>query len=306
MFKRLLVPLDGLPESATALPVARAIKGNTSATITLLRAVPSWECDDRAIDHARRYLSGVATALAGTNADVLACGIAQGDDVAKTIVHQARACESDLIVMATHARHGVERVARESVAMQTLHLSPVPVVLVAPGGVSVPRLRTILVPVDGTPAGEAVLEAAVSLARASGGEIVLLRIVVPAPVDEYDPLLGEYAAGDGRIGFDAAALVGAQHYIDDCTSRVRASEVEAQGFAILGGENDAILEFAERVDADLIAMSTHARASIARSVLGSVADSILREARRPVLMVRRDSPSRPYRQEPMAVSATAE
>lgn len=292
MFRRLLVPLDGSPEAMTALPVARAIKGDTGATITLLRAVPSWECGDQALDHARRYLTGVVRSLAGVDADLIASGISRGDDVATTIVRQARACDSDLIVMATHARHGLERISRESVAMQTLRLSPIPVMLVTPGEVGVPRFRTILVPVDGTPAGEAALDAAVALARMSGAEIALLRIVVPAPVGEYDPLLGEYAAQDGQGEFDAAALVGAQRYVEDCAKRVRTLDVEAQGFAILGGPTDGILEFAERVDADLIAMSTHARASMARSVLGSVADSILQQVRRPVLLVRRDGDSR--------------
>ncbi len=290
MFKRLLVPLDGTPESVTALPLARTIGVDTDATLTLFRAVPAGEQGGAlALDHARRYLAGVTTYLVGTNADHVASAVRQGEDIATTIVAQASASASDLIVMATHARHGLARVAHESVAMQVLRLSPLPLLLVAPGEVGEPRLRTILAPVDGTPAGESALESVVALAQASGAEIVLLRIVAPTPVNGYDPLLGDYAGADVRLDFDRADLLGAQHYVDECVGRLRAFGVKAQGFAAFGGASDAILEYAERIDADLIAMSTHALSGMARATLGSVADVVLQQAHRPLLLVRRDT-----------------
>jgi nucleotide-binding universal stress UspA family protein len=48
----------------------------------------------------------------------------------------------------------------------------------------------------------------------------------------------------------------------------------------------AILDAAQRTDSDLIAMSTHGRSGLGRAVFGSVADEVLRKAKRPVLLIR--------------------
>ena len=49
---------------------------------------------------------------------------------------------------------------------------------------------------------------------------------------------------------------------------------------------DAIVDAAERRDADLVIMGTHDRNRLLRAVLGSVTDSVLRETNRPVLILR--------------------
>ena len=66
----------------------------------------------------------------------------------------------------------------------------------------------------------------------------------------------------------------------DCESRVATGEVSAE-----------ILRCAEEVDADIVVMSTHSVTWPARAYLGSVADRVLREGNRPVLLVRREPPA---------------
>ena len=63
-----------------------------------------------------------------------------------------------------------------------------------------------------------------------------------------------------------------------------------------GRPADEILTFAGKVDADLIAMSTHGRSGISRWVFGSVADRLLHGASCPVLLVRAKpaQPRTPY------------
>ena len=53
-----------------------------------------------------------------------------------------------------------------------------------------------------------------------------------------------------------------------------------------GDARDAILEAARQCHADLIVMGTHGRHGLARLVIGSVAESIVRRAACPVLTVR--------------------
>jgi nucleotide-binding universal stress UspA family protein len=49
---------------------------------------------------------------------------------------------------------------------------------------------------------------------------------------------------------------------------------------------DAILDFADQQQVDLIAMSTHGRSGLGRWVYGSVADKVLQGATCPVLLIR--------------------
>jgi nucleotide-binding universal stress UspA family protein len=47
----------------------------------------------------------------------------------------------------------------------------------------------------------------------------------------------------------------------------------------------AVLQAAENIDDDLIVLSTHGRSGIARLLLGSVAEGIIRKSRLPLLIV---------------------
>src|SRR5438093_160441 len=66
-----------------------------------------------------------------------------------------------------------------SVAEGTLEHSPVPVLVQRPGGKHVTAIKTLLVPVDGSPGGALALGSAVVLARATRARIVLMQVVVP-------------------------------------------------------------------------------------------------------------------------------
>jgi nucleotide-binding universal stress UspA family protein len=56
-----------------------------------------------------------------------------------------------------------------------------------------------------------------------------------------------------------------------------------------GDPAKAIIEYAERMDASLIAISTHGRGGLGRAIIGSVADDVVRHSNRPVLLVRSSS-----------------
>jgi nucleotide-binding universal stress UspA family protein len=56
-----------------------------------------------------------------------------------------------------------------------------------------------------------------------------------------------------------------------------------------GAAAPAIVEAARVAHADLVVMSTHGRSGIGRLILGSVAESVLRGTRTPILLVRDQS-----------------
>lgn len=132
-------------------------------------------------------------------------------------------------------------------------------------------MRTILVPLDGSPLAEQALLPACRLARQAGGSLVLLRAVAgsatPAlvAVDEAEAYLRPLRESVTRQGF----LVHAQ--------------------AATGDPVDAILVAANMYGVDLIAMGTHGRSAVARFLLGSVAEQVLHRSALPVLLTRPSS-----------------
>lgn len=94
----------------------------------------------------------------------------------------------------------------------------------------------------------------------------------------------------------SAAIEAAQKIVDRCVAAARDAGVAAEGHVVEEPPVDAILHAANRIQADLIIMSSHGRAGLARAVLGSVAEGVARQAKAAVLLVpsglQADDPSR--------------
>jgi nucleotide-binding universal stress UspA family protein len=147
-----------------------------------------------------------------------------------------------------------------------------------------PRLRTILVPVDGSPAAEHALPYALALARRSGAEVTLLNVYSTLQAANDPELLGwrggEYVVEPHRDYLDDLAARAAEA----CTARVRP--------VLLKGDwpEDAI---GRAIDwgADLVVMAARRRGWWSRVWPGSVSGEVARYPRAPVLLVPgRDEP----------------
>ena len=113
------------------------------------------------------------------------------------------------------------------------------------------------------------MAAATPLARAAEASVVLVRLVNPTKAER--------------------SLVTAENHVASTATRLERAGLEARGLALRARPAVGIVAAANEVDADLIVMSTHARGGALRSVLGSVADEVVRKSHRPVLLLRRDS-----------------
>lgn len=127
---------------------------------------------------------------------------------------------------------------------------------------------TVLVPVDFSDCSHGLVESSALLARRLGGRVVLLH-VVDAPQGT--------ASGDDRL--DAEALTLLEPHID----HARSLGVDAVGLVDRGPVPERILQAARRERADFIGMGTHGRRGVARLVVGSVAEQVLRSAEVPVI-----------------------
>jgi nucleotide-binding universal stress UspA family protein len=137
------------------------------------------------------------------------------------------------------------------------------------------QLRNLLCPVDFSTHSQHALRHAMSIARRHDSEVTLLHV--------EDMLLGAARADlSRRAAFlpkpddELRAFAEEAGYID--LQHVRF--VTRSGDAVAG-----IIEYAVRKSSDLIVMGTRGRSGLARAVLGSVTERVLREAPCPVMTI---------------------
>jgi nucleotide-binding universal stress UspA family protein len=77
----------------------------------------------------------------------------------------------------------------------------------------------------------------------------------------------------------------AEEYLDLEVERLNASGVKCSRTVLRGEVAESIVQHAEEINANLIAMATHRGSAIARGVLGSITDRVLRSSHIPVMTV---------------------
>ena len=144
MYKRILVPIDGSDSSLRGLDEAIKFAKSTGATLKLVHAVNEFFPDmgfgaviytQELIDSLRKGGSAILNAAASK---VREQGVAFekilldqiGSRVSDLILEQAKNWPADLIVMGTHGRRGLSRLAMGSDAEMVLRSALVPVLLV--------------------------------------------------------------------------------------------------------------------------------------------------------------------------------
>jgi nucleotide-binding universal stress UspA family protein len=285
MFRSILVPLDGSPESATALPLARIVAGSTGGCLHLLTVTPSDAQDVEAAAHV--YLQ--ATAAQARDAHHSVQTSVRVGDAATEILAYATLHANDLIVLATRALGPRSMMALTSVAREVVSCSPCPVLVTRREARQPERMRTLLVPVDGSPGGSLALAAASALATSARSRIVLLDVVVPVPAEAVAARQGMTVGGFIDPAWEDLAHSSAQQYVESIARRLRVSGLDTEWHVASGNVPDEILRCASEVDADAIVMSTHTVGWPARAYVASVADHVIRQGERPVLLVRRET-----------------
>ena len=103
-------------------------------------------------------------------------------NVAVSIAAHVSELGADMVTLCTHGRSGLRRVVSGSIAQQVLKRVSVPVLLARPQMQAATELRTILVPLDGTPQAETALTVATELARAASAQLYIVSVVPTVPV----------------------------------------------------------------------------------------------------------------------------
>ncbi len=292
MYKQILVPLDGSTFAEAALPLAVALSQKTGAAIHLvsvLEPIPAFDYDEweaAAREGSEAYLGKVAERIRAEVRGEVSTGLRSGH-VVETLLTEAGALHSDLIVMATHGRGALSRAWLGSVADAIMRQAKTPVLFVRPSEapeVAAAALDTILIPLDGSDHSERALEHATELGELFGSAYHLARVVA-YPLDIASPYLPYTVQMNQNILVEAKAS--AAEYLEERADRMRRRGLRVTtSVAVDSQAGHGILSEAEAVGCDLIAMATHGRSGMGRLVLGSAADKVLRGTHVPLLLYR--------------------
>ncbi|MFB6081631.1 MAG: universal stress protein [Halanaeroarchaeum sp.] len=141
----------------------------------------------------------------------------------------------------------------------------------------------ILVPTDGSDNALFALDHAIVLADAFDATIHGLYVVNVTYAADFEGGL------DGDTVYDAMEREGA-NALATIEERCETADVDVVTERVDGRPASRIATYAEDRDVDLVAMGTHGRSGVARLLLGSVTEAVLRRTDRDVLTVSKDSP----------------
>jgi len=295
MFKHILVPLDGSTLAEAALPAAVSMARTFKAMVTLLHIIeqdaPVEVHRDRHLTEASQamtYLEQVATRVfpadIKVNRHVHTSPVA---DVARSIVdHCSEEIQPDLIILCSHGNSGMHELVFGTIAQQVATASGTPVLIIKPdGNPDSFLLGHILVPLDNESIHDKALPTAQSLAKAYGAELNML-CVIPT----LGTLSGEQAAVSSMLPATSTAYlemaedIAIEHFqghLDQC----KEMGITATAEIARGDPAPVIEKTAEKLGSDLIIFGTHGRAGLEAFWNRSVAASVARRTRTPILLL---------------------
>jgi nucleotide-binding universal stress UspA family protein len=142
----------------------------------------------------------------------------------------------------------------------------------------------ILVPLDGSLRAERAVTIAARLARASGAEVTLTRVIRPVADSRSGSTDATPAAGSGTDGHAAVS------YLERVAARDDLAGIPVATKVLTGSPVPAILGAVAALRADLLVLCNHGRGGLSWRAVGRVAAKIAELAPVPVLIVHSDAP----------------
>ena len=139
--------------------------------------------------------------------------------------------------------------------------------------------KKMVVALDGSRCASEALEVALALAGTERAALAICSVVDPImiagtapPSPAMDIVIGDMERAAGKL-------------VTDAMGRAEKCGLNASGDTRSGAPAFEILKYAKTVGADAIVMGTHGRSGLKHLLMGSVAETVLREAKVPVIVV---------------------
>jgi nucleotide-binding universal stress UspA family protein len=283
--KKVIVLLDGSENAAHAIPFARVIAQKMKADITLLSAIKkrprtSRKAFEEASDERLGYLNSVASGLAA--AGVKAEAVVEAGSIFDISEMLIRKNGFGLVITAMQGASGEHNWLRGGLSHKLVEKLDTPVLLVPVNDKSngvPPKIRRILVALDGSTFSERALPHARSLAKAFDSKLTLLCVSAV-------PEAGDYRApADIVMKIRRKAEVNMYKFLNGTARLLRRDALRVEVRVTGSIPAHAILQVADEEKVDLLMLTSQGRGGYNELLLGSVAEHVVQNANCPVFMV---------------------
>lgn len=298
MYKVIMVPTEGSDIERPALNLAVRLAQRFDAELRLVRVeslrplvgfVPgldSYPVNEGAISEIRlaqlRDLEALGSQCRELGGIRVITALEEGP-AAPTLKQYAERFNVDLIVMCSHARSGVARMALGSVTDYLIRRSDIPVIVVKTGLYSTKdpssTFDRIIVPLDGSELAEQILPHVADVASRLHAAVNLVRVLTPQTYSQATIMEPGLPWWDEDIS-------AANSYLDEVAGYLTAKGLTVTKDVVLSESTaTAILDYSSRANADLIAFATSGAGGVGRFVFGSVADELTRRSSTSLLIL---------------------
>jgi nucleotide-binding universal stress UspA family protein len=277
MYEKIVVPLDSSKLAEVALPYAEELAAKLSSDIILITILESEEV--QAYEKHQKYIKNICRAtkyhaekyLESTGGKAVKIETAtRTGSPAQCIIEYTNKSGLPLIVMASHGRSGISRWAVGSVADKVVRsTSRQPVMLIrakeSRSDIREKRiLKKALATLDGSRESQIVIPYISEIASKLQMELTLLQVVPQ----------------NNHTHADAEA------YLQSKCNELEGKGINARYMVSSGAIADNIIDLANELVIDLVAMSTHGKTGVSLWPLGSVAEKVFLGGNTPLLLVR--------------------
>jgi len=290
MFKQILIPLDGSRFAELALPYAEELATALNSEVTLLFVCDTPHCQQR-YEH-QVYIEKTAELvrqhIGEERPKTSVKPVVLEGHAAAEIVSYATSNDISLVIMGTHGCSGLLCWAMGSTADKVVDRASTPILLIrASEPAPEPRreeiFNRILLPLDGSEAGEATLPYIKELTENLDSEVILFQVVAEG---KHVHTIG----GLDHVRFDEheidRAKARAAEYLEQVAAKMGTTKATVRYELKVGDPAEAIIRLAGEMGTCLVAMSTHGYSGIERWVFGSVTHRVLHHGNTPLLLVR--------------------
>jgi nucleotide-binding universal stress UspA family protein len=318
MFRKIMVPLDGSPFAEVSLPCAEEMAGRMNSQIILVNVLE--QITARYENLLKCYLESRSNTLKQRIADnggrcvsvepLLVKQAGETDQIgdgllgmaighpAVDIINTAVSQKASLIIMATHGYSGFQQFTMSNVADTIVRRCGLPVLLVRPSRQANPSIcRNILVPLDGSSLAERAVAVVEEMAEKMVGQemkVSLVHVVqeghrtsTPEPSATFLTFVSHPAWHAASHG-DELYYTKVREYLGILGQKLSSNGVSVSTTVCSGKPDVEIGRLVDENNTGLVVMSSHSRTGIAKYVIGSVADRVLRTVDASLLLLRPD------------------
>ena len=268
MFQEIIVPIDGSERSWVAARAGAVIADACAADLQLVRVVFDERQGDRARDEIVRALATGPPLATAPNVVPLVAPASSDATVGSTIAEHVESINGAMVVMSSTGR-GRSAAVLGSVADDVLRCMFGPIIVLGPHAAELESFTgDLVVPVDGSHFAETILPIATAWGIALGARPWVVEVITEPVALDVDV-------------FESS-------YTNRLAKRWRSESHHDVEFEVLHSAHPGreISDFARRVGARMIVMSTHGRTGLKRFTAGSTASAVVRSATCPVVLHR--------------------